>query len=92
MHYSIHAGDIFIDKGADLQLERGSVGDEIFTERRQGVQGFQAAPKKSHMRRKDFVTGAHQVITAKCLNVDGPMRTIVNGIEKHLCAGSMSTP
>src|ERR1051326_884652 len=85
-HCRIHPGDVLVNVGSNLEFGRRCVRHKIFTERRQRVQRFTAAPKKSHMRRKNLVAGADQEIALESLNINRAMRAVMNGIDKDFSA------
>src|SRR5262249_37163639 len=73
----------------NFEFGRSRIRHKLFTESRQCIESFEASPEKAHVRRKNFIAGADEVIAAKRLDIDRAMRAIVHGVNKDLCPGSM---
>src|SRR5215469_18337955 len=88
----IETSHVLVNKRSRFDLARWFVRNEIFSKGRQGLQEFTSAPQKAHVRREDFIAGAHQIIAIERLNIDEPVWTVVNAIEENLGSGPMRSP
>ena len=50
------------------------------------------APKKTHMRSKDLIAGADEIVAIEILHIQGTVRGVVHSIEKNLRAHGVCHP
>src|SRR5712692_7505741 len=81
-----HARNILVHEGSSFELRGSSIGDEIFTKRRQSLKCSAPAPQETHVWCEYLVAGANQVIASPCLHINGHARSVVDAIEEQLGA------